>query len=117
MVRPTCGRCGVYRAIHPTNRCAKPRVSFWWDRHSPVRHVAGLAWLAFPDSVRWRVVSWMYNRHPNLCWCEFVDSAYLDAKKPDYRGANGCGCDVPIPTEVGEPRPGWCYCPPSPKGI
>ena len=41
--KPTCGRCGVYRHLHPTKRCAKPRLSFWWDRHFLWRHIAGRA--------------------------------------------------------------------------
>ena len=109
----TCGRCGVYRHLHPTSRCAKPRVSFWWDRHSPIRHVAGIVWLALPEKWRWSVVTRVGERHPNLCWCDLVDAAMLDGKKSDFRGENGCGCDVPLPHEVGEPRPGECYCPPT----
>ena len=75
-----------------------------------------MAWLAIPEGWRWAVVFQMHKRRPDLCWCEFVDSAYIDIKKDDFRGANGCGCDVPLPTEVGAPRPGWCYCAPVAEG-
>lgn len=110
--RPTCGRCGVYRHLHPTTHCAKPRLSFWWDRHSPLRHAAGVAWLALPEKARWYVVTEIHKRRPGLCWCDFVDAAYLSNMKDDYRGNNGCGCNVPLPTDAGKPRPGWCYCAP-----
>jgi hypothetical protein len=108
--RPTCGRCGVYRDLHPTKSCKKPRLSFWWDRHSLARHIAGHAWLALSDRQRFDIVGWLYKRQPNLCWCDFVNSAYLDDMRDDYRGDNGCACDVPLPVGVEEPRPGRCYC-------
>ena len=113
--RPTCGRCGVYRHLHPTKRCHKPRLSFWWDRHSLVRHYAGDLWLTLPERWRWAIVVWFYARRPHLCWCDLVDAAYLDIEKDDFRGGNGCGCDVPLPTDAREPRYGWCYCTP-PEG-
>ena len=108
--RPTCGRCGVYRDLHPTAGCEKSRYSFWWDRHEPVRHVKGATWLALPEKWRWSIVGRFHERHPDLCWCDMVDSAYLDVKKDDYRKPWGCGCDVPLPSDAGEPRPGYCYC-------
>jgi hypothetical protein len=110
----TCGRCGVYRHLHPTARCTRPRLSFWWDRHSPVRAAAGTVWLALPEKVRWSVVRRMSDRRPELCWCDFVDAAMLDSKKRtgDFDGRYGCHCDVPLPTDVRPPRPGECYCPP-----
>ena len=111
MSAPTCGRCGVYRHLHPTAKCETPRRSYWWDEHSPVRHVAGTTWLALTDRTRFAIVRWLHARRPHLCWCDFVHCAYLDYVRDDYRGTNGCGCDVPLPTGVGEPRPGWCYCP------
>lgn len=92
--------------------CTKPRLSFWWDRHGIVRHWAGVLWLALPERHRWTIVHWHYKRHPEVCWCELVDAAYLDVKKEDYRKPWGCGCDVPLPTEAGLPRYGWCYCMP-----
>ncbi len=111
--KPTCGRCGVYRHLHPTRfGCEVPRLSYWWDRHSLVRHVAGRLWLALPEKRRWDIICWLYERHPDHCWCQYVDSAYLDIKKDDYRGDNGCGCDVPLPTQVGAPVYGSCYCTP-----
>jgi hypothetical protein len=100
--------------LHPTKQCETSRYSFWWDRHSPVDHVAGTLWLNIPEKWRWIVVGWFYDRHPDRCWCDLVDAALLDLKKDDYRKPNGCGCDVPLPTDAGEPRPGWCYC--EPKG-
>lgn len=112
VTRETCGRCGVYRRLHPVDRCKGFRASWWWDRHLPVRHFAGVAWLTLPDSLRWRIVGAIYDRRPHLCWCEFVDAAYLDDKRDDYKGEWGCGCDVPLPIGVGLPRPGWCYCAP-----
>lgn len=116
MIADVCGRCGVYRHLHPTPRCEKSRRSFWWDRHLPIRHLAGLLWLALPEKWRWSVVARLYDRRPHLCWCDLVDTALLDAKKDDYRGQWGCGCDVPLPAEVGEPRPGGCYCIPEEAG-
>ena len=113
--KPTCGRCGVYRDLHPRKDCAKPRMSFWWDRHSLARHIAGHAWLALSDRQRLAIVDRIQKRNPKLCWCDFVHSAYLDDMREDYRGTNGCACDVPLPTDVSEPKPGWCYCTPVPK--
>lgn len=77
-----------------------------------MRHIAGRSWLALPEKRRWSFVSWLHKRRPHLCWCDFVDAAHLDFKKDDYRGDNGCGCDVPLPTDAGEPRIGRCYCEP-----
>ena len=113
---PACGRCGVYRNLHPTTDCANPRRSHWWDRHAPIRHVAGLAWLALPEKVRWQVVARLHKRKPHLDWCQYVDCAYLDSKKDDYRGRWSCRCDVPLPIGITEPRPGWCYCLPVTQG-
>lgn len=108
-----CGRCGVYRHLHPTKGgCEKSRRSWWWDEHYPIRHVLGIAWLALSEKRRWSIVSWYYDRHPDVCWCELVDAAYLDIKKDDYRKPNGCGCDVGRPTDAGAPRYGFCYCTP-----
>lgn len=110
--RPTCGRCGTYRHLHPTQfGCVKPRLSFWWDRHSLGRHIAGRLWLALSDSQRMSIVDRLHARRPNLCWCEFVDSALLEGKKGDYRGRWGCACDIPLPIGISEPTPGQCYCP------
>jgi len=117
MAETTCGRCGVYRHLHPTARCERSRPSFWWDRHSLVRHVAGLLWLALPEKWRWDVVTRLHKRRPHLCWCQFVDAAHLSDKRGDYRRPWGCGCDVPLPSEVGEPRPSGCYCSPPVKEV
>lgn len=110
--RPVCGRCGVYRHLHPTAKCVKSRRSFWWDEHMPVRHVVGVAWLATPQDWRWNIVSLFQKVRPDVCRCDLVEAVYLDDKKDDYRGDYGCGCDVPRPSDAGKPRPGWCYCAP-----
>jgi len=86
------------------------RVPFFGE-HYFWRHVAGRLWLALPERRRWDVVSWYYERHPEVCWCDLVDAAYLDIKKDDYLGVNGCGCDVPLPLNARPPR-GMCYCTP-----
>lgn len=114
--RPVCGRCGVYRHLHPTARCAKPRREWWWDRHFLLRHVAGRLWLTLPEKRRWDFVSWYHVRHPELCWCDLVDAAYLDIKRDDYFKPWGCACDVPLPTDARPPRPFGCYCTPSASG-
>lgn len=107
--RPTCGRCGVYRDLHPTRfGCVKPRLSYWWDRHSLARHIASWLWLRLDDRRRMNLCHRYWSRHNHLCWCEFVDSALLDDKRDDY----DCGCDVPLPVGVREPEPGRCYCTP-----
>lgn len=114
---PTCGRCGVYRHLHPTRvGCQKPRLSFWWDRHSPARHVAGRLWLALPERWRFSVVHRVNTRRPDLCWCDLVDAAYLDQRKSDFKGSYGCACDIPLPTDARPPRAGACYCPPVTQG-
>lgn len=107
----TCGRCGVYRHLHPTTRCARPRRSFWWNRHSPIRHASGLLWLRLPEKARWRVVTVVNKVRPDLCWCDLVDAALLDNHKDDYRDPWGCACDVALPTDARPPVPGRCYCP------
>lgn len=112
MKRLLCGRCGVYRDLHPTPRCAKSRHSFWWNRHSPAKHVIGTIWLNIPEKWRWSIIVAYHSRHPELCWCDMVDSAHLDYKRDDYRKPWGCGCDVSLPTESGLPRYGFCYCEP-----
>jgi len=109
--KPTCGRCGVYRHLHPTETCTKPRLSFWWDRHFLGRHLVGHVWLALSDKRRLTIASWWHGRHPRLCWCDLFNSAWLDFKKGDYRSP-GCACDVPLPVDARAPRPGWCYCAP-----
>lgn len=110
--RPLCGRCGVYRDLHPTKSCEKSRHSFWIDRHSIARHMAGKVWLALPEKWRWIIVGAYFDRHSDRCWCDLVDCAYIDFKKDDYRKPWGCGCDVSLPTDAGLPRPGFCYCEP-----
>jgi hypothetical protein len=105
---PTCGRCGTYRDLHPRPHCEKPRLSFWWDRHDLRRHIAGRLWLALPEKRRWSIVAWYFERHPNLCWCDLVGAAYLDNMRDDF----DCGCEVPLPTDAGEPIAGECYCTP-----
>ena len=111
--RPTCGRCGVYRHLHPTSLCEKPRLSFWWDRHFLWRHIIGGIWLALTDRHRFDLATRYHARRPHLCWCDLVDAAYLDIKRDDYRGEWGCLCDVPLPTDAKEPRPRGCYCTPA----
>lgn len=110
--RPTCGRCGVYRHLHPTARCANPRLSFWWDRHSIRRHILGGVWLSLSDRHRFTLAARYSDRHPDAHWCELVDAAYLDDKRGDFGGEWGCLCDVPVPTDAGPTRPD-CYCTPA----
>lgn len=107
---PTCGGCGVYRDLHPTRTCEKPRLSFWWDRHFLWRHLAGRAWLALPEKARWKVVGWIYDHQPNLCWCDLVDAAYIAHKRDDFTDPHGCACDIPLPFDARIPS-GNCYCP------
>ena len=111
--KPVCGRCGVYRHLHPTDRCERSRREWPWDTHYLHRHVVGTIWLALPERARWRIVGWYHKARPHLCWCDLVDAAYQDIKKDDYRKPYGCACDVTLPTDAGSPRPGWCYCPPA----
>ena len=86
------------------------------ENHLTVRHVAGIIWLALPQTWRWAYVERFYKRHPNLCWCDLVDTIMLDDHKGDYRAPWGCGCDVPMPllSESSEPS-GQCYCPALPE--
>lgn len=107
--RTCCGRCGVYRDLHPTRTCEKSRRSFWWDEHYLWRHVAAWLWLRLNDRQRMNLVHRYWSHHKHLCWCEFVDAALLDDKRDDYADDL---CDVPLPFGVGLPRPGWCYCSP-----
>lgn len=105
--QPTCGRCGVYRHLHPTKTCAKPRLSFWWDRHYAWRHIAASLWLTLGDRRRMNFAHRIWSRNERLCWCDFVDAALLDGKRDYFE----CGCDVPLPVGIREPV-GNCYCPP-----
>lgn len=105
--RPTCGRCGVYRHLHPTKTCAKPRLSLWWDRHDLWRHATAWLWLRLDDRRRMDLVHRYWSRNTHLCWCDFVDAALLDAKRDDYEDDL---CDVPLPVGIREPD-GRCYCP------
>lgn len=115
--RVVCGRCGVYRHLHPIGRCDRPRVSWWWDRHSAARHVATAVWVHVLSSrTRW----WIANRiaSPQRDWCELVDSVtradnWANDWGPDYRGDQGCYCDFPLPLDAGPVRPGVCYCTPA----
>ena len=113
--RTTCGRCGVYRHLHPTRTgCQTPRLSWWWHRHYLHRHVLTRAWWAMPERARWWVAARIHEARPHLCWCNLVD-AVIDAqddRRDDYRGEHGCACDAPLPIDAGLPRPGSCYCPP-----
>jgi hypothetical protein len=123
--KPTCGRCGVYRHLHPTDYgCEKPRLSFWWNRHSLARHVSAWAWIhTLPSRLRWAILRRVASERRD--WCELVDSAlYADRWEDedhgysksfgygrDYRGEYGCLCDFPMPWDAGPSRPGHCYCP------
>ncbi len=109
LVRTVCGRCGVYRDLHPTRTCEKSRRAFWLDEHYLWRHVAAWLWLRLSDRQRMNLVSRYWERHNHLCWCEFVDCALLDNKRDDFADDL---CDVPLPFGVGPPRLGWCYCAP-----
>ena len=112
--QPVCGRCGVYRHLHPTKGgCEKSRHSYWWDEHYLWRHIAGHLWLALSDRRRMAIVSWLHDRRPHLCWCEFVDAALLDDKRDDY---DDDACDIPLPVGIGVPRSGGCYCSPATTG-
>jgi len=131
MSAPTCGRCGVYRNLHPTSRCTKPRLSFWWDRHSLHRHILAWLWIhALTSSLRWRIAAhYNDNAKRDLCWCDVahslteadqwgdVDHGTYTSRgtRHDYQG-EGCLCDFPLPTDAGAPQPGWCYCAPTKVG-
>jgi hypothetical protein len=112
VTRKVCGRCGVYRHLHPVKWCNGFRASWWFDRHYAHRHLIGAIWLALPEKRRWDYVGWLHKRRPNLCWCDLVDAAYLDAKADDYRKPNGCLCDMSLPSDAKPPRPSGCYCKP-----
>lgn len=107
MSKSTCGRCGVYRHLHPRTNCERPRLSFWWDRHYLWRHIGARVWLLLDDRRRMDICHRIWSRNERLCWCDFVDAALLDDKRDDW----GCGCDVPLPVGIREPD-GRCYCPP-----
>jgi hypothetical protein len=114
--KPTCGRCGVYRHLHPTTRCTKPRLSFWWDRHSAADHVMAWLWIhALTSRLRWWICA-QWSKRFGRDWCEVVDSAVRADNwsdwRGDYSGKWGCLCDFPLPHTAGAPRPGWCYCQP-----
>lgn len=116
MSGPRC-TCGVYETAHVEGRgCGDYRrasaLRLWLIDHSPWRHVVGSAWLALPEKWRWSVVGRIHDRRPDLCWCDLVDCAQLDAKKDDFRGHWGCGCDVPLPIHNRRPDYGSCYCQP-----
>lgn len=108
-------RCGVYRHLHPTDHCTKLRLSWWWHRHDPLRHLRVRLWWLLPDKARWKLTGVYERRHPNRCWCDMFD-AYYDAKKERrkyHRRPHGCLCDAPLLAHAATlPRPGGCYCPP-----
>lgn len=110
----TCGRCGVYRHLHPTKSgCKRPTLSPWWQRHSLTAHFKGWVWVyLFTEKARWRYV-WRVMR-PGLCWCELVDCVIRSNRnwRSDYKGPWSCLCDVPLPSNVGAPDPRGCYCSP-----
>lgn len=114
--KPRC-HCGVYEWAHLAGRgCGNyrkaSRLRLWHRDHLLRRHVAGWVWLHVPSKWRWRIVGW-FNRD-GVCWCDLVDAAHgPDAKREDYKRPYGCLCDVPLPTDAGAPRPGWCYCDPA----
>ena len=113
---PVCGRCGVYRHLHPTERCEKSRRSYWWDEHLIRRHVAAWLWIhAIPSRLRWRIIERIASDRRD--WCELVDTALRADQwgdwKDDYSGEWGCLCDFPLPWDAGPIRPGWCYCTPA----
>lgn len=104
-------RCGVYKYAHQEGRgCGDfrraGRLQSWRLDHSPWMHVTGWLWMHTPEGWRWKIVRRLDR--PDVCWCDLCDSAVL-LSVSDY----GCGCEVPVPWEAGEPRPGYCYCPPS----
>ena len=133
--QPTCGRCGVYRHLHPTKNCAKPRLSFWWDRHLLLKHLTVPAWVhLIPSSLRWKILAhYNDNARRDICWCDLTNSGvYADGWSDaaleggrvttrgygrDYKGPDGCACDFPMPWEASAPRPGWCYCAPVTEGV
>lgn len=106
--RPVCGRCGVYRHLHPTERCQTSRRSYWLDEHFPVMHVTGWLWAKVPERSRWRVVNAMSRVAPNRWhWCDLVDAALLTCIE-DYRDD---WCDLPTPFYgISKPPAKPCYC-------
>lgn len=112
---PICGRCRVYKHLHPRANCPRPTTNWWWVEHSASRHVKAWVWLRLSSRTRWQVIGWVHDRRPDLCWCDLVDSAVRAGGeyRADYAGEWGCLCDVLLPTDAGPPRPGHCYCEPS----
>lgn len=128
-------RCGHYRHLHLSDRyacalrmdldrrwwriyqhsarldrcpCQHFRLARWRDEHDLWRHVAAPLWLALPARAAWWVIDhWPI---PGRCHCDLVE-AVLPIEDPERRYDYACGCDVPLPTDAGKPRPGWCYCP------
>ena len=116
-LHPVCGRCGVYRHLHPRERCEKSRRSYWWDEHYLHRHAGAWLWIhAVPSRLRWRILERIASDRRD--WCELADSAlqadqWDEFYRNDYRGDMGCLCDFPMPWDAGPSRPGWCYCTPA----
>lgn len=107
---PVCGRCGVYRHLHPTRTCATSRRSFWLDEHHVVMHVTGWAWSKVGDRARWAIIRWLGHTFPKrLHWCDLVDAAwrpesFLDDYRDDW-------CNLPTPLfGIRRPPTTPCYC-------
>jgi hypothetical protein len=121
--RPTCGRCGVYKHLHPIARCKGYRHSWWWNRHRLTKHVAVWAWIhLMRPSWRWSVCARMSEVGGGWRdWCRIIDSAlYADDwtwRRGDYSGAWGCLCDFPMPWETGARDYRGCYCSPAREPI
>jgi hypothetical protein len=66
-------------------------------------------WWATPSRLRWRIGKWYASdRHD---WCQIVDAIFT-ADDPARRADYDDWCDVPLLTDAGPIRPGWCYCTP-----
>lgn len=124
--RETCGRCGVYRRLHPTKSCDRARLAWWWREHFLRLHVGNWLWLKAPSRFRWWVAEQLKVR--GRCWCGLFDSVWYADKwddepatggpgtgsrgyRHDYEGKWGCLCDFPAVWAVGAPD-GNCYCQP-----